>query len=79
MVNWLAKYVLFKFRESSDEPSWNAFTRQRLRVDDNGFIIPGSQIVLNTAYYEALLRPDITSSEKLGYQWKAALTLVHEW
>ncbi|KAJ8061903.1 hypothetical protein OCU04_009692 [Sclerotinia nivalis] len=74
----LSRITTFKFKEASDTLSYNGRTNTTIEEDANGNRFLRIQIILNHRNYEPLLRPNATASERLGYQWRTAITITHE-
>lgn len=79
LLSALSHHARFKFKDRDETASYNGCTRCGLTQDANGERVLKVLISLDHKNYEPLLRPNITMSERLGYQWRAAVTITHEW
>ncbi|TGO62429.1 hypothetical protein BELL_1118g00020 [Botrytis elliptica] len=78
LLHALSSFVFFKFIDVSETISFNGCTKCGLQRIPDGPPLLHCHIILNHTNLEPLLRPDITASEKLAYQWRVAVTLTHE-
>ncbi|QSZ33143.1 hypothetical protein DSL72_002729 [Monilinia vaccinii-corymbosi] len=78
LLKGLTEYVSFRFREKSDILVYNGCTALGIYTDTNGNRSPRALITLDQRNYEPLLRKNITTSERLSYQWRTAITITHE-
>ncbi|KAA8564217.1 hypothetical protein EYC84_011163 [Monilinia fructicola] len=78
ILNGLIQHVRFKFRDKSDKKNYNGCTCHGIETDKNGTRILRSLIIVDQKNYEPLLRPNLTASERLSYQWRTAITITHE-
>ncbi|KAF5868760.1 uncharacterized protein Bfra_012091 [Botrytis fragariae] len=78
LLHALSSFAFLKFKDTSVTFSFNGCTKCGLqRIPDSPPLLH-CHIILNHTNLEPLLRPNITASEKLAYQWRVAVTLTHE-
>ncbi|KAF7890210.1 hypothetical protein EAF00_008525 [Botryotinia globosa] len=78
LLHAMSSFVFLKFKDVTETFSFNGCTKCGLQKIPDSIPILHCHIILNHSNLEPLLRPNITASEKLAYQWRVAVTLTHE-
>ncbi|KAK8902815.1 hypothetical protein QC760_008317 [Botrytis cinerea] len=78
LLHGLSQFTWLKFRDADETIAFNGCTKFGLENVPDGRSLLVCHIILSQGNLEPLLRPGITDSEKLAYQWRVAVTLTHE-